>query len=166
MERSGEKNPMWKGGIKSKSVCIVCGSVKMDRVPRILCSNSCKYKWLGRHNSIKMKGKTGSLASNWQGGKFSQSNYRGLSKYLWWRNEIYKLNGKICSECGLKENLQIDHIKPLSIVIIQNNIKNVTDFLQCKEVWEIKNGRVLCKKCHKIKQNSWKNLKKIKSIVS
>lgn len=166
-ERSGKNNPNWKGSI-IKSKCIKCQEeVKDYRVRKYCsckCANTCKIRL--KFLSEAHAGKIGELASNWQGGSWKQSNLRSLKKYWWWRNKIYQLKGRECENCNSKNNLEIDHIKPLAIILAENNIKTVKGFLENPKVWELKNGRVLCKKCHKLKQISWKGIKNFKKVIS
>ncbi len=65
---------------------------------------------------------------------------RSSRQYKDWRKKVFEKNGKKCLFCGSKEKLEVDHIKPLA--------------LYPNEALEIKNGRVLCKKCHK-KTDTW-----------
>jgi|GEM_PF-4823701 len=161
----GEKSKSWKGGKNKINKCLNCGKIKNDYILRKFCSKLCSANYPPRKekHSKFMKGRIGELGGNWQGGKFYQGNLRSYAKYISWRNKVYEIFGKKC-ECGETENLEVDHIKPLSIIMAEEKVKSSIDFLNNEKVWDIKNGRVLCKKCHRNKQNSWKNLKKIKML--
>jgi len=79
-----------------------------------------------------------------------------LPKYKEWKLAIFTRDSHICQSCnnvnttskGIK--LEAHHIKPLSQIIEDNNIKTVEDALKCKELWSLINGSTLCKKCHKL----------------
>lgn len=42
----------------------------------------------------------------------------------------------------------MDHIIGLALIIKENNIKNILQANFCEKLWNINNGRVLCKRCH------------------
>lgn len=82
-----------------------------------------------------MHGKVGSLHHGWSGGK---------NKILWksveyqrWRKAVMRRDHFTCQECGDNQggNLEVDHIKPR--------------FLFPELIFDIDNGRILCKDCHK-----------------
>ncbi len=65
-----------------------------------------------------------------------------------WKKKIMKRDGYKCVACDTAKNLEIDHIEPLSYLIKKNNIKILEEAFACEELWNIDNGRVLCRKCH------------------
>ena len=76
-----------------------------------------------------------------------------------WRKSIFQKNKYICVFCGQKGGeLQADHIKPLFRILEENNIKTYEQALNCKELWDINNGRTLCVNCHR-KTDTWGNHK-------
>ena len=46
-------------------------------------------------------------------------------------------------------NLEADHIKRFADIIRENNILSMEEARNCPELWDTKNGRTLCKTCHK-----------------
>ena len=46
-------------------------------------------------------------------------------------------------------HLEADHIIPFSIVFHKSKISNYEEAINCKELWDINNGRTLCPKCHR-----------------
>lgn len=84
-------------------------------------------------------------------------------KYVKWRKNIFERDNYTCVLCGkTKCYIEADHYpKPFYKIRDENNIKNYDDVLECKEFWDIKNGRTLCKSCHKIETKKlWRNKKK------
>lgn len=77
-------------------------------------------------------------------------------KYFVWRKIILGRD-KSCVACGSSENLEIDHIKPLSRII--KEILDAKEYMSDDELFEAlitsteifnkENGRVLCNSCHK-----------------
>ncbi len=108
------------------------------------CSKKCYSLWMS-------KNRIGKNCPSWRGGLTSlYRRIRTLARYYEWRKEILRRDGYQCMECGEKETnkLIVDHIKGLARLMNENNIKNTTDANNCILLWDINNGRVLCKKCH------------------
>lgn len=92
---------------------------------------------------------------NWRGGLTSFRHIiRCSTKYIEWRKKVFERDNYTCQKCGSRSGngkkvvLNVDHIKPFSSIIHENNIKNYRDSLQCKELWDLDNGRTLCVDCH------------------
>lgn len=46
--------------------------------------------------------------------------------------------------------LEADHCpKSFSEIFRENKIQSLEDALNCEELWDINNGRTLCKNCHR-----------------
>jgi hypothetical protein len=85
----------------------------------------------------------------WKGGKTSVLRaLRGNSKYLRWREEIFKRDNYCCKECSIRDRLEIHHIKKLFKLLKENKITTLAEALNCEEVFSTDNGITLCKKCH------------------
>jgi len=52
----------------------------------------------------------------------------------------------------------------LSIILEDNEIKNIDDALGCEELWNINNGRTLCHPCHKMTDTYGLNLGKNRRV--
>ena len=93
----------------------------------------------------------GESSYNWQGG-VSTINHRirSAKKSIDWVKKVFKRDNFTCQKCGDKKggNLNAHHIKHLSKIIKEYNIKDMADILQCKELWNINNGITLCVNCH------------------
>jgi len=92
---------------------------------------------------------------NWKGGITSiNCKIRRSKKYYQWRLKVFRKDNFICQKCGIVgKNIEADHIKKFSTIISENNIKTFKEAMLCKELWNIDNGRVLCRKCHLITKN-------------
>lgn len=75
---------------------------------------------------------------------------RRLPEYKIWRNLVFQRDNYTCLWCGDSRggNLHADHIKPFSLILKQNKVRETEQAIVCSELWDISNGRTLCKKCH------------------
>lgn len=92
---------------------------------------------------------------NWKGGIAKlASSIRTMLEYKNWRRAVFTRDSNTCQQCGLgnhnaKVILQADHIYPFSKILIDNDITTVEQAKVCEQLWDVNNGRVLCKDCHK-----------------
>ena len=112
--------------------------------------------------SISQQGNKSNL---WQGGLSSlQQLIRTSFKYRQWRSDVFTRDDFTCQFCKQRgKNLQADHIKPLSIILKESDIKTFDDALMCEEIWNINNGRTLCIDCHKETDSYMEKAKKWQS---
>lgn len=85
---------------------------------------------------------------------------RQLFQYREWRSNVFKKDNYTCLFCKkdkeVSGKLEADHY-PKSFASIIANINSVDEAINCKELWDINNGRTLCKECHKSTDNfMWK----------
>ena len=93
----------------------------------------------------------------WTGGLTpTYDQIRGCWKYRNWRQKVFQRDKYICQECGYKKGhiLEADHLTPFRVILEKNKITTFIKAQNCKELWNIKNGRTLCKPCHK-KTETW-----------
>lgn len=120
----------------------------------LFCSRKCQGIWArGRNNP------------HWKGGITSiYVQIRNSLVYRLWRNAVFLKDNFTCQECGDNKggNLRAHHLKKYSPILIKNKINTFRKALNCKELWDIKNGITLCiechKKIHKKKENIAENL--------
>jgi hypothetical protein len=80
--------------------------------------------------------RAGEKSNFWKGGKTPLlKRIRSSIEYHDWRMSIFKRDNFQCQNCGNKNNIQADHIKPISLFP--------------KLIFDLNNGRTLCKECHK-----------------
>lgn len=100
-------------------------------------------------------GHKGEKAYNWKGG-ISPINelIRSSSKYKDWRRSVLCRDRFQCQICGVNNSkLQVDHIKPFSIIIKELvdifGIDNIREYAEkSQQLCDISNGRTLCIDCH------------------
>jgi hypothetical protein len=92
----------------------------------------------------------------WKGGKTKLSLcIRELPEYKEWRRKIFDRDWFTCQFCGRCRKkgdrviIHADHIVRLADLIDDYQIKNIYDAVKCNELWDINNGRTLCRECHK-----------------
>ena len=88
---------------------------------------------------------------NWKGGTSPlRKRIQALGMYREWRSNVYKRDNWTCQICSKRGGkLNVDHIKPFYKIIEENKIQTIKQTKQCKELWNINNGRTLCVPCHK-----------------
>jgi len=81
------------------------------------------------------------------------SQIRMCDKYLEWKKAIIERCKSICDCCqiridGAGSSLQIHHKISILEIIECYKITNLNEALECKALWDINNGTVLCNCCH------------------
>jgi hypothetical protein len=116
-------------------------------------SNDLKTKLL---KTSFFKKEFGDKSSNWRGGTTKLGQLiRSCKKYLEWRHKVFMRDKWTCVHCGRRRKagdrveLNVDHIKPFYLIILENNIRSLKEALACKELWKTSNGRTLCVECHR-----------------
>jgi len=128
------------------------------------CGETTVYKYFKRHNISLTKRYKASLSAamlkndsnlgennpNWKGGISRITiRIRSLSEYSTWRKAVMDSQENKCAFCKATSDLEVDHIKQFRFIVSDNNIKSIEDAKGCKELWDVKNGRILCKRCNR-----------------
>ncbi len=100
------------------------------------------------------KQRTGKKNPNWKPPEERKTDLnfaiRASKKSKEWRKSVIVRDNYTCVHCStVGGKLHIDHIVPLSFLINDNKIKCLEDAFICETLWDINNGRTLCKSCHK-----------------
>jgi hypothetical protein len=135
--RRGEDSHLWRGGKTLKYRCIDCDKKVDHHATRC---RKCRGLYVGRFHKSTLT-----------------AQIRGMPMTRLWMRMV-KERDRICVACGSSENLQIDHIIPLKEIKEVNNIKSIEDARKCEQLWDIRNGRVLCHSCH-LKTETFSNRK-------
>lgn len=100
-------------------------------------------------------GKTGRNHPGWKDSKKNPLylQIRQCFEYRQWRMEVYTRDDFTCVLCKRKREvsgqLEADHYpKQFIEVLAGQNIKTFDEAIACKELWDINNGRTLCRMCH------------------
>ena len=161
---SGDKNPSKRPdvraniGAKRKGNNGRLGMIHSEETKRKISEShrGKKKPWAGK--SISLEGRRiisekskGSNNWNWKGGISPlYMKIRNLFEYRQWRSDCFKRDNYTCQICGVRGGyLEVDHyLKMRSTIVKEYNINSVEDALACAELWDINNGRTLCRPCH------------------
>lgn len=114
------------------------------------CSKKCNAYVNGflKGNNIGNGEKNG----RWKGGVTRLSGrMRSLKIYADWRKNIFERDNYTCVLCGHKSNgdIEADHIVPSALIVSLYKIETMEEVKKCVPLWDINNGRTLCKECHR-----------------
>ena len=87
----------------------------------------------------------------WKGGITNlNQQVRHCVEYKNWIRGIFKRDDFTCAVCRKRGgDLEADHYpKRFSEIMRDHDIRSLSDAEKCSELWDTKNGRTLCLKCH------------------
>ena len=104
---------------------------------------------------IKHPNQSGEKSRFWRGGVTGlYKTIRNLLEYNQWRSDVFQRDNWTCQTCGARSGngkavyLEAHHLKEFNKIIEEYKIKTFEEALICEKLWDINNGRTLCKKCH------------------
>ena len=138
------KTPFVKGCISPRK------GAKLSKETKKKISESLEGK---HHTNRKKVDMIGSKNPNFRGENARTKLYdriRNSLQYSKWRLAVYTRDGFRCQNCNQlgSGNLNAHHIKAMSKIIKENNLKTFDDAMNCSELWDENNGVTLCKECH------------------
>lgn len=88
---------------------------------------------------------------SWKGGVSPlQNQIRRTMKYKEWTTSVFRKDGFVCNLCGrLGGKLTAHHEKPFARILGDNNVLSIDDAFDCRDLWNVQNGKTLCFDCHK-----------------
>lgn len=130
-----------------------------DRFMMSIARTGERHPMYGRHHSEESKekmrashrGKTGDKSSRWMGGITPLvRKVRQCTEYRQWRINVFTRDDFTCVFCGIRGCfIEADHYpKPFAGIFNENKIESLEQAIACDELWDISNGRTLCRKCH------------------
>jgi len=110
----------------------------------------------GKHQPEEVRRKIGYAQMGeknhaWKGGLTSlRGKIYDLFEWRQWRSDIFQRDGFVCVLCGSRGGrLEADHYpKKFSWILQENKIDSVQKAIDCSELWNVNNGRTLCRDCH------------------
>jgi len=92
----------------------------------------------------------GEKSYNWKGGTSKLSFIiRNCFKYRQWRSDVFTRDNFTCQECGQRGGyIEAHHLNEFYKILEEYKIKSLEEALICEELWNINNGKTLCRKCH------------------
>jgi len=151
-EWSGENHPAWKQ--PSLHPCEYCGKT-VERKPwqlkkHVYCNLVCSRAAIRGKRSPVYKGES---AKNSLRQRIMQ-----LPEYVAWRTAVFTRDSFKCVWCGKASGFEADHIVPYREIRDLYGIKTPEDARTCPAMWDVSNGRTLCRECHRKTDNYPKNL--------
>lgn len=110
---------------------------------------------MGHNVSVKTRLKiSNTLSRGLQEYDVLNCNLRKIPEYKKWSRDVLEKDIFTCQKCdNVGGRLVAHHKKSFMSIIRKNNICNLQDALNCKELWSIDNGQTLCVDCHKLTNN-------------
>lgn len=177
MNHPSEKNSNWKGG---KPKCEICNKIlsnydnKRCNKHRLPMSIAAKKKLSGarKGKNNPMHGRTLSEAHkkklsilnsdrrgiknpNWRGTTPLNKAIREFPESRALKVKVFIRDNRTCQVpgCLSRHQIQAHHIKSISEIIYENQLKTREDALSCKILFDEKNLVTLCESCHKKTKN-------------
>jgi hypothetical protein len=148
MSISSEGRPAWNRGRR--------GYLPKDVRKKMSDAKVGKPTW----NKGMVGYRAGEQSHLWKGGRTSlRAKIRSCLFYKNWRESVFKRDGYSCQGCDVVGGyLEVDHIKPFALILTENKIDSLESAMKCQELWDVSNGRTLCRDCHKKTSTYPKNL--------
>ena len=103
-----------------------------------------------RELGIKPPVTKGAANHLWRGG-ITPINHqiRSCLKYKLWVKTCMKRDNYTCQDCGIRGcYLEVDHKISFSSIMKRDKIKSLEEAIICEKLWDLSNGKTLCKPCH------------------
>jgi hypothetical protein len=131
------------------------GTNHLEGIPKSKASNkkrSISHKKWCKENPDKVKERGAKCRAEkhykWKGGSSKlNKSIRKMTENRKWMDAV-KERDKNCQHCESVKELESHHIISFAKLLDTNKITNRDEARECKELWDIKNGITLCRKCH------------------
>lgn len=146
-DMQGDKNPKWKP--KKETQCSYCKKTLILQPSELRDRNFCNREcWALGTRGINSPVYKGEISSARLRNRIAQ-----LPEYREWHAAVMKRDGYKCVICSCAHSkerpLEVDHIKRFLFIVRENGIITPEDARNCKELWNMENGRTVCRICHR-----------------
>ena len=151
---SGKNNPMFGREISTehrrKLVDSHTGYVMPEEQKRKISESIKNYKKTPEHRLNISKSKMGEKYYTWKEGRSELKKViKKCFKYRQWRSDVLSRDNFTCQLCPrVGGPLEIDHIKSFASILDEFRVVTFDMAVGCDALWDINNGRTLCKPCH------------------
>jgi len=137
----------WKKGVKFAvpRACEICGHISerttfYKKFKKLLCGRH--FAQMSRHGEVLWVGE-------WPKKTPLAKSLRRSQKYFAWRKAVFERDNYTCVWCGVRGGeLAPDHITPFSLLLRASNARNIEEAFNYERLWDVENGRTLCRDCH------------------
>lgn len=111
--------------------------------------NAGKTYTIGR--PISKPNLLGEKNPGWKGGRLTWVHrVRRSGQYQFWRRSVFERDNYTCIQCNDHGGrLEADHIRAFSSVLDDHGITSLDEAVACAALWDVSNGRTLCRACHR-----------------
>ncbi len=142
----GDRNPLWKERVKK--YCEICKTtmyLQPWESDRRFCNRAC---W-----ALGTRGKGSPVYKGDKAVARLRNRIAQMPEYREWHASVMKRDGYKCTVCynihSKSHPLEVDHIKRFLFIANEYKILTPEDSRKCKELWDVNNGRVICRPCHR-----------------
>lgn len=82
-------------------------------------------------------------------GRTLNRSIRGCAKMETWQKVVTLVYNNKCARCFSQDQLHVHHLHPLRSIVLEENVRTLEDADKCARLWDLENGILLCKQCHR-----------------
>lgn len=151
-QRTGSLHHKWVESIETP--CEHCGKTVERKPWQIKKHTYCDLKC----SRAGIRGKTSPVFKGEDAKSSLRQRIMQLPEYVAWRKAVFSRDSFKCVWCGKPSGFEADHIISYKDVRDRNGIRTPEDARACAELWDVANGRTLCRECHRKTDSYPKNL--------
>ena len=102
------------------------------------------------NKGMKFPEKSGENCHLWKGGITKLAvQIRECEEYRIWRRKCLERDNFTCTKCGQRGGEKhVDHTIPFSELLRKFKITSLAQATRCRALWDVKNGKTMCVRCH------------------
>lgn len=150
--------------ISTRKFCSkICGYLSRDKGKRVLKCETCKHFFSGSRKEKPRFCNNFCKNRAWRGGINPKLNkaIRSIQEYTLWRKKIMERDNFTCTICANTHLLEVHHKESLVKIVRDEKIDTLNKININSKLWDLGNGVVLCKNCHKLTDSYMKRFNKV-----